>query len=68
MIGDYCALYIPLGEAFMFAALLPIATRTLARTDKQPMAAAIEGGTLFAAAIALGYALAYTLLEVGRVG
>ena len=26
MIGDFCALYIPLGEAFMFLPILPIAT------------------------------------------
>ena len=65
MIGDFCALYIPLGEFFMFLPVLPITARALSRDDR-PVASAIAGGTQFAAAIAIGYALAYLLLEVGR--
>ena len=65
MIGDFCALYIPLGEFFMFLAILPIAARALAQ-EARPAAAALEGGARFAVAIAAGYALAYLLLEVGR--
>ena len=66
MIGSFCALYIPLGEAFMFLVFLPIAARSFARDDR-PVASAIEGGALFACAIFGGYALAYLLLEFGRV-
>ncbi len=66
MIGDFCALYIPLGEFFMFLAILPVAARALAREDRSA-AAAIEGGARFALAIAAGYALAYLLLEAGRL-
>jgi len=65
MIGDFCALYIPLGEFFMFLAVLPIAARALSQSDR-PLVASIEGGTRFAVAIAIGYALAYLLLEAGR--
>jgi hypothetical protein len=65
MLGEFCALFVPLGEAFMFLAMLPIAARVLGREDK-PVAATIEGGAMFAAAIFLGYALAYALLEWGR--
>jgi len=65
MIGDYCALFIPVGEALMFLAILPIAARAFSRED-QPVAAAVEGGALFGAAIFGGYALAYALLELGR--
>jgi hypothetical protein len=62
MIGDYCALYIPLGEFIMFLAILPITARALSAEDRT-MAPGMEGGALFAAAIALGYAFAYLLLE-----
>lgn len=65
MIGDYCALYIPLGEFFMFLFVLPIAARVLSRPDRV-LSASIEGGARFAAAIAAGYAAAYLLLEAGR--
>lgn len=66
MIGDFCPLYIPLGEFFMFLAVPPIAAAALAHDDR-PVASAVEGGVRFAAAIAGGYALAYLLLEFGRV-
>ncbi len=62
MLGGFCALYIPLGEFLMFLVLLPIAQRAIA-DDQRPRAAAIEAGAMFAVAIALGYALAYALLE-----
>lgn len=65
MLGSFCALYIPLGEAFMFLSILPIAARTLARDDR-PMASAVAGGAAFGVAIGGGYALAYMLLEYGR--
>lgn len=65
MIGSFCALFIPVGEAFMFLVLLPIAARAFAREDR-PAAAAVEGGAAFALAIFGGYALAYALLEFGR--
>jgi len=65
MLGEFCALFIPLGEAFMFLAMLPIAARALGRHDK-PAASAIEGGIVFAIAIFAGYLLAYGLLEWGR--
>jgi hypothetical protein len=65
MLGEFCALFIPLGEAFMFLAMLPIAARALGRHDR-PVASAVEGGITFAAAIFVGYALAYALLEWGR--
>jgi len=65
MIGDFCALYIPLGEVFMFLPILPIAARAVG-DDDHPLAAAILGGVHFAIAIAAGYALAYVLLELGR--
>lgn len=63
MIGSACALYIPLGEAFMFFFILPVAARVMARSDR-PLAAKIEGGALFALAIAGGYGAAYALLEM----
>jgi hypothetical protein len=66
MIGGFCALYIPVGEFLMFLFALPIAARTLARGERG-LAAEIEGGALFAAAIAAGYAAAYLLLEAGRL-
>jgi hypothetical protein len=65
MIGDFCALYIPLGETLMFLPILPIAARAVSDEDR-PLAAAVVGGLRFAIAIAAGYALAYVLLEVGR--
>jgi hypothetical protein len=65
MIGGYCALFIPVGEAFMFLTILPVAARTFARDDR-PVASAIEGGAIFSLAIFAGYALAYALLELGR--
>jgi hypothetical protein len=65
MIGDFCAAYIPLGEAFMFLAFLPVARRLLAR-GRYPLASAVEAGASFALAIFGGYALAYAILELGR--
>ena len=65
MIGDFAALYIPLGEFFMFLLILPIAARTFSRDDRR-LASAIEGGALFAVAIAAGYTLGYMILEAGR--
>ena len=65
MIGAYCALFIPVGEALMFLSILPIAARTFARDDR-PVASSLAGGALFAAAIFGGYAIAYALLELGR--
>ena len=62
MLGDYCAMYIPVGEFFMFLAVLPIAARAIAN-EERPVAAAMAGGARFATAIAAGYALAYALLE-----
>ena len=66
MLGPACALYIPLGEAFMFLTIIPIAARALSRDDRR-WTSAIEGGALFACAIFGGYALAYMLLEWGRL-
>jgi len=66
MLGRFCALYIPLGEFFMFLPALPIAAWVLT-DDDHPTARAIGGGTRFGLAIAAGYALAYVVLEVGRV-
>lgn len=63
MIGDFCAVYIPLGEFFMFLPAIPIMARALARPDRRT-AAALESGGLFALSIAMGYAVAYVLLEV----
>ena len=65
MIGSFCALFVPVGEAFMFLAILPIAARSFAHEDR-PVTGAIEGGAAFALAIFAGYALAYALLELGR--
>lgn len=66
MLGDACALYIPLGECFMFLAL-PLAALPALIADERPTAAAITGGARFAVAIAAGYALAYGLLESGAL-
>jgi hypothetical protein len=65
MIGAYCALFIPIGEAFMFLALLPAAARMFAR-EHQPVASAVESGAIFSVAVFAGYALAYAMLELGR--
>ena len=65
MIGNFCALFIPLGEFLMFLAVLPIVARALADDDR-PIARAVLGGARFAVAIAAGYALAYLVLEAGR--
>ncbi len=65
MIGSFCALFIPVGEAFMFVAILPIAARALSRDDR-PVASAVAAGAAFSVAIWSGYALAYLLLEFGR--
>ena len=63
MLGNSCALYIPFGEFLMFLAILPIGARVLSMNHRR-QAAFLEGGATFALAIALGYALAYFLLEV----
>jgi hypothetical protein len=63
MIGDFCALYIPLGEFFMFLPVLWISAWSVSR-EERPMASAISGGACFAVCIAVGYAIAYVLLEV----
>lgn len=65
MIGSFCALFIPVGEALMFLCILPITARAFARDD-QPVKSAIVGGAAFSVAIFVGYALAYALLEWGR--
>ena len=62
MIGDFCALYIPLGEVLMFLTIIPVAAHALTKADR-PRSAALESGALFAVAIAGGYAAAYVLLE-----
>lgn len=61
--GDSCALYIPFGEGLMFLAILPTGARVLSVTRRR-RAAFVAGGAAFALAIALGYAIAYLLLEV----
>lgn len=66
MIGDYCALYIPLGEFFMFLFILPIAARVFSGSERR-LVAFIDGGVWFALAIGAGYTLAYLLLEAGRI-
>lgn len=65
MIGSFCAVFIVVGEALMFLAILPIAARALSRDDR-PLTSAIAGGAAFSVSILAGYALAYLLLEVGR--
>lgn len=62
MLGDFCAVYIPLGEFFMFLPVIPIMARALANTERRT-AAALESGAMFAVCIAAGYGLAYVLLE-----
>jgi len=63
MIGGFCAVYIPLGELFMFLPVIPIMARALSAVEHR-LAAILETGGLFAVAIAGGYLLAYLLLEV----
>jgi hypothetical protein len=63
MLGDFCAVFIPLGEFFMFLPAIPIVGRALSNSERQT-AAALESGAMFAVSIAAGYALAYVLLEV----
>jgi hypothetical protein len=65
MIGSFCALFIPVGEAFMFLTILPVAARALSHDDR-PIASAVVGGAAFSVSIFAGYALAYLLLEFGR--
>ncbi len=62
MLGPYCSLYIPLGEGLMFLTLLPIAAYAISE-ESHPRAASIAAGAQFACAIAVGYAVAYVLLE-----
>ncbi|HET8578015.1 MAG TPA: hypothetical protein VFO18_13025 [Methylomirabilota bacterium] len=63
MLGEFCALYIPLGEFLMFLAILPVAARAVGEEERR-VAAALAGGARFAVAIAAGYALAYLVLEL----
>jgi hypothetical protein len=65
MIGAHCTLYIPLGELLMFLPILPIAAGAVG-DEERPIARAVVGGARFAVAIAVGYGLAYALLEAGR--
>ena len=62
MIGDFCALYIPVGEVFMFLTVLPIAAHALSHPDRRQKVV-LESGALFAGAIAAGYFVAYVGLE-----
>jgi hypothetical protein len=57
---------IPVGEAFQFFLLLPVTAAALTRDETKPVEGALLGGGLFAVVIALGYSLAYLLLEFGR--
>ena len=63
IVGSVCALYIPLGEFFMFLTVVPLAARAIAG-ERRRMASALENGRLFALAIVLGYAAGSVLLEV----
>ena len=63
MIGGFCAVYIPLGELFMFLPVIPIMARALSAVEHR-LAATLETGALFAVSIAGGYLLAFLLLEV----
>jgi hypothetical protein len=65
MIGQFCAVYIPLGELLMFLAVIPVAAHGLGGEERRT-ARGIEAGALFAVAIAAGYGVAYLLLEAGR--
>lgn len=62
MLGGFCAWYIPLGEVFMFLPVIPIVRRSL-EPDQPRRAATLESGAVFAVSIAVGYALAWVLLE-----
>jgi hypothetical protein len=62
MIGDFCALYIPVGEVLMFLTVLPIAAHALSYPDRR-QTVVLESGALFACAIAAGYFVAYVGLE-----
>ena len=66
MLGRTCALYIPLGELVMFLTL-PLVALPVLIADEHPTAAAITGGARFAVAIAIGYGVAYFLLESGLI-
>ncbi len=66
MIGRFCALFIPVGESLMFIPMLAIASGVIADED-HPVGAAIENGVIFAVSIAVGYLIAYLLLEIGRI-
>jgi hypothetical protein len=63
MLGDFCALYIPVGEFLMFLGIIPVARRAM-EPEREQLAATIESGALFALAIAAGYAIAFLVLEV----
>ncbi len=63
MVGDYCALYIPVGELLMFLPVIPVVRRAM-EPERESLAAMLESGALFALLIALGYALAYASLEL----
>jgi hypothetical protein len=65
MIGQFCALFIPVGELLMFLTILPVAAHALGGEDRRT-ARSIEAGAIFAGAIAAGYGIAYLLLEAGR--
>lgn len=63
MVGNFCALYIPLGELLMFLPVIPVVRRAM-EPERESLAATLESGALFALMIALGYALAYAGLEL----
>jgi hypothetical protein len=65
MIGAHCAVFIPVGEFFMFLYVLRAAARVLA-FDTVERARVVVAGFLFAVAIAGGYVVSYLLLEAGR--
>lgn len=65
MIGDFCTLFIPVGEFIMFLFILPIASRVFSKEDVK-WDRFIAGGFQFACFIAIGYFIAYMLLEFGR--
>ena len=62
MIGEFCALYIPLGEFLMFLPVLFIVAPAL-EGERRSVARLIVAGIQFAICIAIGYALAWLLLE-----
>ena len=61
MIGEHCALYIPLGEFLMFLPFLWIVRRTERIADSHTRS--IVAGALFGVTIFLAYASAYLILE-----